>query len=139
MTTWTPYGRQIAAEAELLQQICSRNLQKNAKRRIPCSTRRKRETVIENETYPFEATVKKEAKCEASDATKSGKSVVLYAKSVCTPFVTYANSMQDKLAQDAQSVKHQSKTHRPGISQEAAKEARWGSRGAKNVNHSSKT
>ena len=49
---------------------------------------------------------KKEAKCEASDATKSGKSVVLYAKSACTPFVTYANSMQDKLAQEAQSVKH---------------------------------
>ena len=30
---------------------------------------------------------KKEATCEASDATKSSKSVVLYARSACTPFV----------------------------------------------------
>ena len=36
-----------------------RSLQKNVKRRIRCSTRRKRETVIENETSPFEATAKR--------------------------------------------------------------------------------
>ena len=47
---------------------------------------------------------KKEAKCEASDAIKSSKSVVLYARSACTPFAEYANCMQDKLAQEAQSV-----------------------------------
>ena len=32
---------------------------------------------------------KKEATCEASDAIKSNKSVVLYAKSACTPFVEW--------------------------------------------------
>ena len=47
-----------------------------------------------------------EAKCEASDAIKSSRSAVLYVKSACTPFVEYANCMQDKLAQEAQSVKH---------------------------------
>ena len=47
-----------------------------------------------------------EAKCDASDAIKSSKSAIQYAKSACTPFVEYANCMQDKLAQEAQSVKH---------------------------------
>ena len=47
-----------------------------------------------------------EAKCDASDAIKSSKDAVLYAKLACTPFVEYANCIQDKLAQEAQSVKH---------------------------------
>ena len=56
MTTWTAKWRR---RPSCYNRLFPRNLQKNVKRRIPCSTRQKRETVIENETSPFEATAKK--------------------------------------------------------------------------------
>ena len=67
---------------------------------------RKLETVIENETSPFKETAKRGQSVRPQTPVKSSKSVVLYTKSACTPFVEYANCMQDKLAQEAQSLKH---------------------------------
>lgn len=96
----------MAAEAELLQQIFYKKNAEKYKTPHPMLNTPKTWNSHWKRDFPIWGDCKKEAKCEASDATKSGKSVELYAKSACTPFVTYANSMQDKLAQEAQSVKH---------------------------------
>ena len=51
-TTWTPNGRQVTLEAELLE---NNVFKKNVKYQSQCPTGRKRETFIENETSRFEA------------------------------------------------------------------------------------
>ena len=56
MTTWTPYERRIAAEAELLQQIFPRNLQKNVN--ATTDAEHAEYVKLEHETFPFEATAK---------------------------------------------------------------------------------
>ena len=58
-STWTPNGRQVTLEAELLE---NNVFKKNVKYQSQCPTGRKRETFIENETSRFEANRKKDTK-----------------------------------------------------------------------------
>ena len=53
---WSPNG---GGGRAVTTDFFPKKMQKNIKRCIRCSTRRKRETVIENETSPFEATAKR--------------------------------------------------------------------------------
>jgi len=55
-----PIHRPIAVSRRAVTtDFLQEKMQKNIKRRNRCSTRRKRETVIEKETSPFEATAKR--------------------------------------------------------------------------------
>ena len=96
----------MAAEAELLQQILFQET--SIKMQYAITVDEQAETVKHSlKTRLLHLRRRqKGAKCDASDALKSSKSVILYAKSACTPFLEYANSMQVKVAQEAQSVKH---------------------------------
>ena len=58
-STWTPHGRQVTLEAELLENNVFHENTKNLTQR---PTGRKRETFIENETSRFEANSKKDTK-----------------------------------------------------------------------------